>query len=92
MLIRQKEGVEYAINCAGPAYHAINDVTYTSEHKQFASFLGSDGKTFYGMYVLMRLIGPDHAKTSYVICEQQRCRSASASSQSDQHLCCSLFG
>ena len=50
MLIRQKEGVEYALNCAGPAYHAINDVTYTSEHKQFASFRGSDGKTFYGMY------------------------------------------
>ena len=28
---------------------------------------------------------------SYVICEQQRCRSACASAQSDQHLCCSLL-
>ena len=28
---------------------------------------------------------------SYVICEQQRCRSACESTQSDQHLCCSLF-
>ena len=28
---------------------------------------------------------------SYVICEQQRCRSACASTQSDQHLCCSLL-
>ena len=27
---------------------------------------------------------------SYAICEQQRCRSACASAQSDQHLCCSL--
>ena len=25
---------------------------------------------------------------SYAICEQQRCRSACASAQSDQHLCC----
>ena len=48
MLIRQKEGVEYALNCAGPAYHAINDITYSSEHKQFACFKGSDGKTFFG--------------------------------------------
>ena len=28
---------------------------------------------------------------SYVICEQQRCRSACADAQSDQHLCCSLL-
>ena len=28
----------------------------------------------------------------YAICEQQRCRSACASAQSDQHLCCSLPG
>ena len=27
----------------------------------------------------------------YVICEQQRCRSACASAQSDQHICCSLL-
>ena len=27
---------------------------------------------------------------SYAICEQPRCRSACASAQSDQHLCCSL--
>ena len=35
--------------------------------------------------------GPGHATTSYAICEQQRCRSACASAQSDQHLCCSLL-
>ena len=29
---------------------------------------------------------------SYAICEQQRCRSACASAQSDQHHCCSLLG
>ena len=29
---------------------------------------------------------------SDTICEQQRCRSACASAQSDQHLCCSLLG
>ena len=28
---------------------------------------------------------------SYAICKQQRCRSACASAQSDQHLCCSLL-
>ena len=28
---------------------------------------------------------------SYDICKQQRCRSACASAQSDQHLCCSLL-
>ena len=28
---------------------------------------------------------------SYAICEQQRCRSACASAQSDQHLYCSLL-
>ena len=32
---------------------------------------------------------PGHV--SYVICEQQRRRSACASAQSDQHLCCSLL-
>ena len=30
---------------------------------------------------------PGHEKMSYVICEQQRHRSACASAQSDQHLC-----
>ena len=29
-------------------------------------------------------------KSVLVICEQQRCRSACASAESDQHLCCSL--
>ena len=31
-------------------------------------------------------------KPVYAICEQQRYRSACASAQSDQHLCCSLLG
>ena len=30
-------------------------------------------------------------KPVLAICEQQRCRSACASAQSDQHLCCSLL-
>ena len=30
-------------------------------------------------------------KPVLAICEQQRCRSACASVQSDQHLCCSLL-
>ena len=35
---------------------------------------------------------PGHAKKmAYAICEQQRCRSACASAQSDQHLCGSLL-
>ena len=33
---------------------------------------------------------PGHEKMSYAICEQQRRRSACASAQSDQRLCCSL--
>ena len=47
-------------------------------------------------------VDPDHTpapavwarsceNVSYAICEQQRCRSACASAQSDQHLCCSLL-
>ena len=35
---------------------------------------------------------PRHEKTCYAICEQQRRRSACASAQSDQRLCCSLLG
>ena len=33
---------------------------------------------------------PRHKKTCFALCEQQRRRSACASTQSDQHLCCSL--
>ena len=35
---------------------------------------------------------PRHEKTCFALCEQQRRRSACASAQSDQHLCCSLPG
>ena len=38
--------------------------------------------------LLILLIGPGHVSA---ICKQQRCRSACASAQSDQHLCCSLL-
>ncbi|XP_061175870.1 uncharacterized protein LOC133184810 [Saccostrea echinata] len=34
----QKDLVHYALNCGGPTYTAVNDITYTSEHRQFASF------------------------------------------------------
>ena len=34
----QREGVRYALNCGGPTYTATNHITYTSEHRQFASF------------------------------------------------------
>ena len=37
------------------------------------------------------IIEPGHEKMLYVICEQQRRRSACTSAQSDQHLCCSLL-
>ena len=38
------------------------------------------------------LDGPRHKKTSlWGVCEQQRCRAACASAQSDQHLCYLLF-
>ena len=37
-LTRQKPGVIYALNCAGPAYQDMNDIVYSSEHKQFANF------------------------------------------------------
>ena len=37
------------------------------------------------------LIWARSCHVSYAICEQQRCRSACASAQSDQHLCCSLL-
>lgn len=34
----QKDLVYYGLNCGGPTYTALNGVTYTSEHRQFASF------------------------------------------------------
>ena len=37
-LTRQKPGGIYALNCGGPAYQDMNDIVYSSEHKQFASF------------------------------------------------------
>ena len=49
-LIRQKAGVTYAVNCAGPAYQAVNDITYTSEHHQFASF---DRNVNFGKYTYL---------------------------------------
>ena len=37
-LTKQPKGVIYALNCGGPAYHALNDIVYSSEHRQFISF------------------------------------------------------
>lgn len=34
----QPEGVLYALNSGGPAYTALNDVVYTSEFSQYASY------------------------------------------------------
>ncbi|XP_063416845.1 uncharacterized protein LOC134699089 isoform X1 [Mytilus trossulus] len=45
-LTRQKPGVVYALNCAGPAYQDLNDIVYSSEHLQFANF---DNKFLSGM-------------------------------------------
>ena len=41
---------------------------------------------------LVSFHSPIMRKPVYAICEQQRRRSACASAQSDQHLCCSLLG
>ena len=41
-------------------------------------------------YSCMILLSCVMRKPFYAICEQQRCRSACASTQSDQHFCCSL--
>ena len=40
--------------------------------------------------ILIFKFEPRHEKPVYAVCEQQRHRSACASVQSDQHLCCSL--
>ena len=37
-LVYQCPGVLYAVNCGGPAYHALNNIVYTSEFSQFANF------------------------------------------------------
>ena len=37
-------------------------------------------------------MGPDARKPDFVACEQQRCRTACAYAQSDQHLCFLLSG
>ena len=59
----------------------------TQEEAQVLTDVAGDfsGKQFYEMSHLMR-------KPVLAICEQQRRRSAWASAQSDQHLCCSLLG
>ena len=41
---------------------------------------------------LRSLIEPRHGKSVFALCKQQRRRSACASAQSDQRLCCSLPG
>ena len=46
---------------------------------------------FVGFVMLPLKYGPGHAKTCLMPCEQQSLRSACASAQSDQHLCCSLL-
>ena len=43
-------------------------------------------------FEMLLINGTSHTKMSFSISEQQRCRSACASAQSDQHLCCSLLG
>ncbi|XP_052774907.1 uncharacterized protein LOC128213338 [Mya arenaria] len=47
-LLHQKEGVAYALNVAGPAYQAVNDVVYSSEFGQYANFTNEvkEGKMF----------------------------------------------
>ena len=47
-------------------------------------YVPSDDDSSVSLYVMRKPV--------YVICEQQRRRSACASTQSDQHLCCSLPG
>ncbi|XP_077992057.1 uncharacterized protein LOC144446177 [Glandiceps talaboti] len=37
-LVRQPDGVVFAVNCAGRAYQAINDVVYESEHKYYKNY------------------------------------------------------
>ena len=41
-LIYQPEGVLCTVNSGGPAYHAINDVVYTSEFSEYANYI-TDG-------------------------------------------------
>ncbi|XP_064632184.1 uncharacterized protein LOC135490720 isoform X2 [Lineus longissimus] len=37
-LIHQPKGVIYTLNAASNTYHALNDITYESEHKRWANF------------------------------------------------------
>ena len=48
-------------------------------------------KLCWNMAIVSTAVEPGHTKKSYAICEQQRRRSACASAQSDQHLCCLLL-
>ena len=43
-LIEQCKGVIYALNIGSGAYQALNDITYTSEHHQYASY--TNGETY----------------------------------------------
>ena len=57
------------------------------------SFMTTDQKqqTFCIKYILLTTWARSCENVSYAICKQQRHRSACASAQSDQHLCCSLL-
>ncbi|XP_070541009.1 uncharacterized protein [Ptychodera flava] len=49
-LVRQPEGVLFAINCAGPSYQAINNIVYESDHKYYKNYgLESQSKAFGGV-------------------------------------------
>lgn len=54
----QPPGVLYALNCGGPSYHAMNDIVYMSELRQYANFSYdfTYGKTIIYLIYLMVVV------------------------------------
>ena len=75
-----KRRIHIALPCAQSLTSISNKVAIKSGHLSMESFL----KQYHLSHVMRKPV--------IAICEQQRRRSACASAQSDQHLCCSLLG
>ena len=74
---------------ASEAEQAVWVIPGRKPRRQVFSWCGSYSVAIW-LCLLCIWAGP-WENVSYVICEQQRRRSACASAQSDQHLCCSLL-
>ena len=88
----------HAVDVVESHLTCIDDLEYGFSVRRLYQSHNMQGKTCSAISVWMqsycstaRIWARSCESMSYATCEQQRCRSACASAQSDQHLCCSLL-